>query len=69
MGEFLFSDFAPSLSLSETLFLRSSLDFRRLSFVANCSFTKIVPKNNIEFNFTTVISQNVIDLNFSKDVS
>ncbi|CAN7076362.1 unnamed protein product [Brassica oleracea var. botrytis] len=31
MGEFGFTDFAPSLSLSESLFLQSLLDFRRLS--------------------------------------
>ena len=69
MGEFRFSDFAPSLSLSEILFLRLLLDFRRLSNVANFSFTKKISKNNIEFNFTKVIPHNVIDFNFTKVVS
>ena len=69
MGKFLFSDFDPSLFLSESLFLGSLLDFRRLSYVANFSFTKVFPKNNIEFNFTTIIPKNVIDFNFTKVVS
>lgn len=56
-GEFWFSDFAPSLSLSESLFLRSLLNFRRLSNVANFSFTKVFPKNNIEINLRELFSK------------
>ena len=58
MGEFWFSDFAPSLSLSEILFLRLLLllDFQMLSNVANFSFTKVIPHNVIDFNFTKVVS-------------
>ena len=41
MGKFWFSDFAPSLFLSEILFLRSLLYFQRLWNVANFSFTKV----------------------------
>ena len=52
--------------LSESLFLRSLLNFRRVSNVANFSFTNIFPKNNIEFNFTKIIPQNVIDFNLRK---
>ena len=78
IGKILIHGF-PSISflIVETLFLQSLLDIRRLSYVANFSFTKPFPKiisilifrklfrkMSSSLIFAKVISQDVVEHNF-----